>query len=298
VSGDSFATAESSTGSLVEIGVTEADGATVHLADFVPTSSTSTTVTKTGAGRTVDADIGKVLVVTAGTGLGQRREVTDNTADTWTFAAWDTDLDSSSMLSLVTPVYLSDDTAGVVTALPSTTTNRGYLVKLNASGVPYIDVTQPLVANVEQGVELPSMTALLPDLCQMWTTNDTQPWPLRITNAQARFDAILGVYTIGNTLYFTGTSADWACVSSIELRYVPIAPAFTALTDLFLLPDHARPVLVAKAASLCAMRCAGLSDVSCDPTPHAVMSERAERDFLRTVLQGTRGRRERIRADW
>lgn len=291
VSGESFTTSESSTGSVIEVGVTEADGATVLIADFVPTANTSTTVQKTGAGRTVDADIGRLLIVRAGTGFGQRREVTDNTSDTWTFAAWDTALDSSSIVSLVEPAYVSDDTAGAVTALPSTTENLGYLVKLDASGVPYIDYTEPLVASIEQGVPLPSMQALLPDLCQYWTTDGCGPFPLRVTTAQGRWSSgIPAVYQVGSTLYLCGESGDWSDVQSLELRYVPIAPAFTALTDLFLLPDQARPVLVAKAASFCAMRVEGLEGVNIDSAKHAAEAQRAERQFYQTVLLGKRGR--------
>lgn len=295
-----FSLTEASTGSVIETGVTEADGATVLISETSVTSATSTTLTKTAAGRTVNGDVSRVLVITAGLGMGQRREVVSNTATVWTVAAWETIPDSTSLFTLVIPTIVSDDTAGAITALPSTTTNQGYLVKLSASGVPYIDYTTPLTATVEHGVPLPSMRALLPDLCQWWQTGSEQPSPLSVTNAQRRFDSTgaPAVYTIGETLYLCGSSSDWSDVASLELRYVPVTPAFTALTDLFLLPDHARPVLVAKAAAFMAMRVQGMDGVVMDSGPHSAEAQRAESDFYRAVLLGKRGRNPRIAERW
>lgn len=295
-----FATTEASTGSVIEAGVTLADGASVVISETVVTSATSTTLTKTGAGRTVNGDAGRVLVITAGTGLGQRREVVSNTATTWTVAAWETTPDATSMFALVVPALLSDDTAGAVTSLPSTTTTQGYLVKLNAAGVPYIDYADPLMASTEQGVPLPSMQAILPDLCQYWPSDGSSPCPLHVTDAQRRFRPASSpaVYVVGQTLYLCGTSEEWNGITSLEIPYVPLAPTFTALTDLCLLPDHAQPVLVAKAASLMAMRVAGAEDVTIDPAPHHAAAAQAEADFLRAVLLGKRGRSSRIREAW
>jgi hypothetical protein len=300
VSGDSFTTSESSTGSAIEVGVTEADGATVLIADSPLTSATPTSLTKTGAGRATNGDIDDLIVITAGKGIGQRRVVTSNAATTWHFAAFDIVPDTTSLFSLVAPIYLSDDTAGAVTGLPSTTQNLGYLVKLDSTGAPYIDYTEPLVATLEQGVPLPSMQALLPDLSQYWTADGCGPRPLTVTNAQQRWNGCgPAVYAVGSTLYLCGRSTDWTDVRSLELRYVPIAPAFTALADLFLLPDHARAVLVAKAASFMAMRVEGLEGVTIDSTKHAAEANRATQDFYRTVLLNTRGRGpNRVREAW
>jgi hypothetical protein len=85
------------------------------------------------------------------------------------------------------------------------------------------------------------MQALLPDLCQVWRVGATTPEPLAVTNAPQRWRNLVvpAVYLVGSTLYLCGESSDWNDVQSIELRYVPVPPAFTALTDLFLLPDFA-----------------------------------------------------------
>jgi hypothetical protein len=204
------------------------------------------------------------------------------------------------MMTLIQPTIISDDTAGVVTSLPSTTQNKGYLVKLSATGVPYIDYGDPLIATVEQGVPLPAMQALLPDLCQVWPSGATQPEPLTVTSAQRRFspENFPAIYTIGQTMYLCGTSADWAEFASLELRYTPIAPVFTGLTDLFLIQDHARPALVAKAAEFMAIRVQGQPQVTIDPAPFVAFADRAEKDFLRAVTLGKRGRSPRIREVW
>jgi hypothetical protein len=82
----------------------------------------------------VNGDVDKVLVITAGKGLGQRRVVIEQHRNRLDRRGVDTTPDTTSLFSLVAPVYLSDDTAGAVTALPSTTSNLGYLVKLDSSG--------------------------------------------------------------------------------------------------------------------------------------------------------------------
>jgi len=295
--GTSLETSQSSTGSLIEASLLVSDGAVYDITDALVTSATGSTLTQTGAGRTTDADAEKLLVITAGPGEGEQLEVLSNTSDTWTLdGTWVTTPTEESTFSLVTPVLVSDDTAGVVTGLPSVETHRGYLVKLDDQGLPYIDYDAPVMATVEDGVSLPTMTALLPDLCQYWTT-DGCAYPLHVTSAAGRFtpQRFPAVYTIGSTLYFCGRSCDWTDVASIEVRYVPLAPSLTALTDLFLLPDHARPVLEAKAAAFMAMRVNGMPDVTIDPSVHAGESERAERQFYQTVVMGKRGRPARMR---
>lgn len=303
---DVFSTTNATTGSVIETGLTSDDGAAVVISETVVTSATPTTITKTGAGRTVNADIGLLVVITQGADAGETREVLSNTTDTWTISTgsdgqeWSETPDGTSMMTLIQPEIISDNTAGVVTSLPSTTRNRGYLVKLSAGGLPYIDYADPLVATVEEGVPLPAMQTLLPDLCQAWAQGATQPEPLTVTSAQRRFspENFPAVYTVGQTLYLCGSSSDWAEFASLELRYTPIAPVFTGLTDLFLIQDHARPALVAQAAAFMAIRVQGQSQVTIDPTPFLAMAEQAEQDFLRAVTLGKRGRSPRIREVW
>jgi hypothetical protein len=83
---DVFSTSRATTGSVIETGLTSDDGASVLISESVVTSATATSLTKTGAARTVNGDIGRLLVITQGTNAGETREVLSNTADTWTIS--------------------------------------------------------------------------------------------------------------------------------------------------------------------------------------------------------------------
>lgn len=294
--GTGLATAQGTAGALVEARTTTAEGASVFVAERVATSATANALTSTGAGRSVNADAQRVLVITGGKGLGQRRTIISNTADTWTISTgsdgqqWTTIPDSTSLLRVVVPVYGVDDGIGVITNAPAVSTTVGYLVKLHANGTPYIDFTAPLVATMDAGVPLPSMQFPLDGTC--WYTDGSSA-PLYITSAERRFTPAQfpAIYVLGQTLYLVGQTTDWQGIASISLRYAPVAPVFTALTDTFLLPDHARPALVAKAAAFMAMRVNGMPEVNIDPITlkgEAVVSEKA---FLNSVSAGKRGRR-------
>lgn len=297
-----FSTQEQTAGALIEAKLTSAEGASVFVADRVVTSAVSTTLTSTGANRTVNQDAQRVLVITAGTGIGQRRTILSNTADTWTISTgsdgqtWATVPDTTSLFDVVEPNYDSDDAATVFTALPATTTTTGYLVRLDAHGIPFIDFTQPLVATMDLGVSLPAMQ--FPLDATVWFV-DGSSCALPIVTAERRFGvAGHAIYFVGQQLFLAGCQQEWADVQSVAVRYTPIAPPFTALTDTFLIPDHARPALVSKAASFMAMRVAGMPDVQIDPSPHSAEGQRAELLFLASVSAAKRGRGLRTREVW
>jgi len=294
----SFSTTESNAGSLVEANVTADTGATVWMSDRVCASATSTTIQSTGASRTSNQDLSRVVVITKGTGLGQRREIASNTTDTWTVSqAWTTVPDTSSMFDIVTPSYGADNAIGVVTSLQATTVATGYLVKVSSQGVPYIDFTQPLVASIADGVPLPSMQFPL-DATVYYANGDVDA--ARIVDRSRRFDpfTVPTIVIDNQQVYPVGDTQDWYDIQSVAIRYVPIAPVFTSLTDTFLLPDHARPVLVAKAEAFMALRVMGMEGVNIDPAPHAAAAKAAEQSFLANVMQAKRGRYPRIKELW
>lgn len=280
---------QASAGALVTVGLSESDDASVWVAERAVTSATSTTTTSTGAGRTTDQDVGRLLVITAGKGQGQVREVTANTATVWTHAAWTTIPDTTSLLEIVAPSYRGDETVGVVTDLPAVTTRTGYLVRLSADGTPTIDFTAPLVADVETGVPLPALHTLLKGGLIRYADGTTDP--LTVTSYAQRDEAGLAIYQMGESVQFTGDADDWSEVASIEVRYTPIAPAFTALTDPFLVPDAARSAIVANAAAFMALRCAQMPDVALDPSAFIAQAGAAEQTYLQGVALGHRARR-------
>jgi len=291
-----FAAVQQTTGTLVDPMMTSADGAQVVVSEHVVASATATTLTATGLTRPTNGDLGRIIRITGGTGLGQEREILSNTATTWVISTgaddrqWKPIPDASSLFEVVIPAFGSSLGVGVVTDLPASLPERGYLVKLDDAGVPYIDWTRPLVANIETGVPLPAMLALL-DGTVRYRDGDFDPLTITTRGRRwnpARFPA---VWTIGQTMYFCGWKEDWNDVASVELDYVPIAPPFTQLTDYFLLPDNARPALVAKAAAFMAMRCATMPDVQVNPQAHIEQGNNAEQWFLMTLRLTRRARR-------
>jgi hypothetical protein len=277
-------------GSLVASETTTAEGATVWVAERAATAATANTISSTGAGRTTNQDAGRLVVITAGKGTGQRREVASNTADQWTTTQnWETTPDTTSLFQIVTPVLEVENEALVVTDLPALSDRVGYLVRLNAQGTPYIDYTKPLVASIEKGVPLPSITAISGGTVR-YTDGDTDP--LAIVNYRHRFDPprFPAVWQAGETLFFCGDTADWVEVASIEVRYSPVAPKFTALTDYFLLPDASRPAVVERAAALAALRVAGTEGIEIDPELFRASAERAEQAYLSSLRLSKRSR--------
>lgn len=81
------------------------------------TGGTATTLTKTGAGWTIDALIGRYVTMTSGTNAGKTRKITDNTADTLTFATMTDTVDNLDEFTIsgaaTTHVYtLAENTDG------------------------------------------------------------------------------------------------------------------------------------------------------------------------------------------
>lgn len=296
----SFDVLEQTSGSLVEAIVDPEQGAQLLVADTVVLSASTTTIQGLAAAWVVNAYVGKVVVVTVGPGLGQRRTIISNTATTATISTgsdgqqWATLPTTKSVFQIVTPVYSSSAGVGVVTALPALALQTGYLVKLDATGTPYIDFTAPLVANVETGVPLPTALAIIGGTVRYI---DGSRDDLTLVTFGRRFEppAWPACYTQGQQLMFCGNTDDWRDVASIDVDYVPIAPAFTALTDFVLVPDGARPALVAACASYMAMRVEAMPDVTIDASKHAARAQGAEADYLSTLALSRRGRRIQMR---
>lgn len=68
-------------------------------------SGTATTLTDTNKSWTPDAWIGKVIVIVAGTGVGQTRKITDNDATSITVATWVTNPDATSQYVIADECY-------------------------------------------------------------------------------------------------------------------------------------------------------------------------------------------------
>jgi hypothetical protein len=282
---------QATAGSAVEI---QTSGVVTLVDDTAVVSATANTLTGLGVTWTTNAYTNDTAIIVAGLGANQPpRTIASNTAtqltvtDDWAIAP-----DDTSVFQIVQSVDVLDQTFGAVTDLPSTTTVRGYLVKLDAQGNPYLDTTTPLSVNIDRGVPLPPFQSVLGGTVRLradagqsagqWPT--TAPLTLGAFADRFRPRGDYNAYVMNGTLMLVGGREDWSCVQGIELSYVPIPPALTARTDYFLLPDTALPLLVARGALFAASRLQGLPDVPSVPMDAFLATEQtATRDFFGTL---------------
>lgn len=302
-SGASFAASQATAGSAVGF----SDG-TISVADTPVASASSTTLTAVGVTWTVNAYVAKLARIVAGTGAGTSpRTIASNTSAQLTVSsAWEVTPDATSVFRIVAGVQSVDSTLGAVTDLPSVSSTRGYLVKLNASGVPYIDYTAPLVGHISQGVPLPSYYAVLGGTIRFSSAlgapfasqqADYGATPLLLVPEGMRFGVpSFAGYLKNSHLFLCGSRSDWLGVESIALHYVPVPPSFTARSDLFLLPDTALPVLTANGAVFAASRVTGIADCPQPPSDLLVAQATAAEDaWLSSISLSKRSRIGRVR---
>lgn len=279
---------------------------TVLVADTTAAAATATTLTGLGVTWTTNAYTNYAVLIVFGTGAGTSpRMILSNTPSVLTVsAAWDITPDTTSVFRIVQAVNTLDATAGAVTDLPSVVATRGYLVKLSATGVPTIDYTAPLVAHVTRGVPLPPFLAVLSGTVRYTSAvaqTDYGAVPLTLVHPNVRYAPTNrpSAYLDGQTLVLCGSRAEWLYVESIELSYVPIPPALSARTDLFLLPDPALAVLIARGAVFAASRIAGIPNVPQPPADLlATEATLAESAYLSSVSMTPRTRVARVRPGW
>lgn len=279
------------------------DDGTVFVDDTAVTAGTATTADLFGVTWVANVYAGKMARIVAGYGAGTSpRPIASNTigGHLVVSSAWEITPNTTSVIRIVEGDTAFAESIGVVTDLPSTTQTRGYLVRLDASGVPYLDVTAPLVAHVARGVPLPAHHVVLGGTVRFGDASaqtDFDGTPLTLVSEAMRFRSFrYAAFMRGQTLVLVGNRSDWTNVASIELAYVPIPPAFTARTDLFLLPDTALPVLVAKGAVFAASRIAGLEGVPQPPSDLLVQEAiAAEATYAQTISLTKRARLGRVR---
>lgn len=290
-----FTADQSTAGLLIEARLESEDGAGITQAD-VPVTTATACVVNAAVTRTIDADIGAILVVVAGKGYGQQRAVLDNTATQWTVydgvngAPLDPIPDSTSVVRIVDPAYLSSGEQAVVTALPATRTRYGYLTKLDATGTPYIDWGAPVVTQVSDGIPILPARAIVGGLAR---TSDGNTQELVFTSPGRRWDPpdFPAVFVMGQNLHLCGDQTDWTDWASLEIEYIPLAQAFARLTDVFLVPDAAKECLVAALAAFIAQRIAGMADVVIDPRPYQAAAAATLQTYLGSLRLTRRARR-------
>lgn len=295
--GQTLSLSELPVGESIEIDTADA---VVLVSSTVVASATSTTTTGTSVSWTTNAYAGDMVEIVAGLGVGQVRSIASNTSGTLTHDAWGITPNDTSLFRIVTTVMSSDGTATAVTQFPTTSTASSYLVRLNAQGVPYIDLTKPLVATFDVGIPLPVAKRVLGGSVRFISAT-RQAEPLTLVSYQERFK-IMGAYTAymqSGSLFLIGMQNDWDDVQSVDLRYVPEPPSLTSLDDYFLLGDAAMPTLTARAAYFAGVRVSGLPDMPQIDT-QSLLAEATESEaaYLAEIGAANRGATRRIREVW
>jgi hypothetical protein len=283
--------AEVPAGLAIELTVTATD-----VADTVATSATATTLTKSAAGWVVNAYLGKVVQIIRGTGAGQWRYVQSNTSDTLTISngsdnyEWSTVPDTTSIFRIVTASADTTRDFGAVADFPLLRDSYGYMVKLTAAGVPFIDLTAPVIAQVAVGVPLPPHHLIRGGTVHL---NDGEQDHLTITSYGHRlaFPEDYSVYVQDGELFLCGQIEAWVDVRSIDLKYVPIPPALTSLESLYIVPDSAESTLIAAAALEAAKRVSNFADVAIDVEQFQLDAAQAEHDFMLELSAQRRSRK-------
>ena len=293
---------EQPAGSAIEIDL--ASGVVLQ-APLPVSSATATSLTRTAAGWTVNLFANRYVVITAGPGLGQQRAIISNTADTLVISTgtdgeqWATVPTDESMFTVVDAPLVITMEAGAITAVPALGERSAYLVRLTAAGAPYIDLARPLVARFDVGIDLPPHEFIIGGTVRDATGTGTAPlyitrYPFRETD-----NAVFASYLMDAKLFLLGDQRTWQGIASIDLRYVPIAPALTALADYFLLGDNAYDVLVARAAAYAALRVNSLPDeTKVDPAPLVNEANLAETVFLSAIGRSARAFPRHVRSVW
>lgn len=294
------------TGSAV---VLDIDDAPVLVADTVVASADGVSVTLAGVAWTVNQFANQIAFVSAGTGYFQKRTILSNTATKLVISTgtdgegWVNIPDTTSLVRIVAVDLVIDNSVAVVTELPPRAPKEGYLVKLNAQGQPYLDIANPVALLIDNGIPLPAYERILGGTVRLKTTSGLDPLtcPLTIRTYRDRYawGPTYTVWTENGQLFLSGSLADWANVISFDIRLVPIPADFEARTDLFLLPDLARPVLVAEAALLCAQRCVVLPDAGRVDVPTFVADrDRAFTNFQKAIGASRRAVAKYVHETW
>lgn len=123
--------------------------------------------------------------------------------------------------------------------------------------------------------------------------------PLTLVGYHNRFRP-MGRYVAvvtGQTVTWQGSAPHWSDVASVILHYVPEPADFAALTDVCVLPDSARPAMVAHAAFMAGSRVSALPGLPAVDVPSlAATAQEAETQWLTSMGAMQRNRVHRMRA--
>lgn len=283
--------------------------AQVLVADTVVSVATALDVTLVGAAWIVNQFANQVALVTAGQGYAQRRTIISNTANKLVISTgadgqqWQTVPNATSMVRVVLTDLEVDEMVSVVTQIPPKTVKRGYLISIDAQGHPYINLSAPLEVMVDAGIPLPPYERVIGGSVNFTGTSGlsplTAPLSIRVFAQRYLWGPNPTCWLENEKLFLAGALSDWTSVLSVDLRLVPVGDDFEAMTDYMVLPDLAKPALIAHGAAYAAQRCA--SDPSA-PTINTDWFEKratqAEEQFLQAIGGSNRAHAVHVKEVW
>jgi hypothetical protein len=234
--------------------VAELDETTSILQDETPvTGAGPTSLTDAAASWTVDEYAGDIVQIVAGTGAGQVRVVESNTADTLTIPStqpWTTVPDgTSTYLIRVQETEVPGDLSVQMARVPATAVRQGWLVRLDAAGVPYLDLDSPVSVSYETGIPLPPNDFTDHGAAVL---NDPVSTRVQVTKIppSARWSPPRGYayWVQGQQLFLSAPYSQWQGVASLEIPYLPIPPKIANDESFLLLPDASEEAMVALVA--------------------------------------------------
>jgi len=293
-------------GPAIEVDVEDAP---ILVPDIAVSSATALTLTRVGMAWGAGQFVNAIVAIVAGLGTGQQRVILSNTGTTLTISTgadgqqWATIPDTTSVFRVVAPDLQSDESIRAVTELPPKALRRGYLISLDANGVPYINLAVPLEVIIDAGIPLPPHERVIGGSVRTASGSGnapmTNPLTLRTYKNRYLWGPSYTAWLENDQLFLAGTLQDWTQALSIDLRLVPSLADFVTLDDYVLLPDFASQYLVAAAAEFMAMRCAALSDApAVNVDWFAKDRDRAHEIFLRAFGASARAQASYIREVW
>lgn len=280
----------------------------VLLADTPVLSATATDINFPGTPVPGTVD-GNVAWVVAGTGQGTKRFILSHTTSSVHLSTGSDGLqlpplDTTSIVRIITKVLLADNAVNLVTELPPQLQSTGYMVQINAQGVPFINLVNPVTVNLDNGIPLPNNERVLGGTCRFKAGTPlspvTSPLSIRPYAQRHLWGPGYAAWLENNQLFLVGQMQDWADVVAIDLRLVPIAADFAALTDVLLVPDNALLAMTNGAAYFLASRVAGMPEIV---PPVDLQSFKDDRDeglavFLESIGGTARAQKTYVRETW
>lgn len=257
---------------LVDTGAAALVSATtsIYVQETVVLSASHNTVQAAAVSWTVNQWQNSVLQIVSGTGAGQQRDIAGNTSDTVTTTEdFDQIPDSTSTFLIREEVLSVDGSAGAVLGQqPNTSSELTYLVRLDSTGRPYVDLAQPVTVSTQLGIPLPPGQYINHGqvffLDQLQVPN--QGPTLTLVPMVARYSPPNRYCAAvqGRQLFLCPPFEQWKRVDHLEIPFLPIPPAIVSPNDYVTLPDDAEDALV---GGIVLGMCDRISQISGATTP-------------------------------